>query len=162
MDEYFVEEKSAGDRLLDLLVFIAVFVVTIFLILEILGISGKTGIDITSLTSIYIWVSLGVFIIFVLDLVRLWKKSENAKDFFTHNWLDVLATIPFELLALWLGSLDPETVSKFAILKWFRFAKLSQAGKLQKVSRVSKISKEFKAAAHLKKEGEEYRKKHRL
>ena len=37
MDEYFVEEKSAGDKLLDLLVFLAVFLVTIFLILEILG-----------------------------------------------------------------------------------------------------------------------------
>ena len=43
MDEYFVEEKSSIDRLLDFLVFVAVFVVTIFLILEILGDAGKAG-----------------------------------------------------------------------------------------------------------------------
>ena len=52
MDEYFVDEKSAADKLLDLLVFLAVFLVTIFLILEILGLSGKTGIDVASVNNV--------------------------------------------------------------------------------------------------------------
>jgi hypothetical protein len=162
MDEYFVEEKSAGDKLLDLLVFLAVFVVTIFLILEILGLSGKTGIDVTSVNEAYIWVSVIVFIIFIADLIRLWHYSNGVKDFFSHNWLDVLATIPFELIALALASVDPSSVQVFGLLKWFRFHKLSRIGKLQRISRISKVSKEFKAASHLKKEGTEYRKKHRL
>ena len=162
MDEYFVEEKSAGDKLLDLLVFLAVFVVTIFLILEILGLSGKTGIDVTSVNSVYLWISVVIFAIFIADLIRLWHHSSGFKDFMEHNWLDVLATIPFELIALGLGAVNPSTVQTFGVLKWFRFHKLSRVGKLQKVSRISKVSKEFKAASHLKKEGEDYRKKHRL
>ena len=162
MDEYFVEEKTSADRLLDFLVFVAVFVVTIFLILEILGLSGKAGIDLTSVNNIYFWVNMVVFVIFFVDLIRLWKKSHGVKDFFSHNWLDVLATIPFELLALALAGIPATTTSKFAILKLFRFTKLARASALSRVSRVSKISKEFKAASHLKKEGEEYQRKHRL
>ena len=74
---------------------------------------------------------------------------------------DVIATFPFELLALAL-TLVPSTVAAFGILKWIRFTKLARASALSRVSRVSKISKEFKAASHLKKEGEEYQRKHRL
>lgn len=162
MDEYFVEEKSGYDRLLDFLVFIAVFVVTIFLILEIMGGAAAAGIDPERINSIYLWVNLGVFIVFILDLVRLWRQSENAKDFFQHNWLDVLATIPFELLALGLAGLPADSAAKFGLLKWIRFTKLARAEKLAKISRVSKVSKEFKAASHLKKEGDDYKRKHRL
>ncbi|MEC8339068.1 MAG: hypothetical protein VXZ40_00455 [Nanoarchaeota archaeon] len=161
MDEYFIEEKTSADRLLDFLVFVAVFVVTIFLILEILGLSGKAGVDLTSVNNIYFWVNIVVFVIFFADLVRLWKKSHGFKDFMSHNWLDVLATIPFELIALGLALL-PSTVAAFGILKWFRFTKLARTAALARVSRVSKVSKEFKAASHLKKEGEEYQRKHRL
>ena len=162
MDEYFIEEKSGYDRLLDFLVFIAVFVVTIFLILEIIGGAGQAGIDPERINSIYLWVNIGVFAIFILDLVRLWRRSENVKDFFTHNWLDVLATIPFELIALALTGIPAKSAQQFGILKWIRFTKLTRAGQVSKISRVSKIGKEFKAASHLKKEGEEYKRKHRL
>ena len=162
MDEYFVEEKTSGEKLLDFLVFIAVFVVTIFLILDILGVANKAGINWDSTNQVYIWVSIIIFVIFIADLVRLWNRSNGVKDFFSHNWLDVLATIPFELIALVFASLSPETVSAFGILKWVRFTKLSRVGQVQKISRVSKVSKEFKAASHLKKEGDDYQRKHRL
>jgi hypothetical protein len=162
MDEYFVEEKTAYDKLLDFLVFIAVFVVTIFLIAELFGVAGKGGIDVTSVNNIYFWINFVVFGIFVLDLIRLWKKSSDFKDFMANNWLDVLATIPFELLAYALGNVPVEATSKFGILKMIRLTKLTGASRITKISRISKISKEFKAAAHLKKEGEEYKRKHRL
>ena len=45
MDEYFVEEKSNWDKILDFLVFIAVFAVTIFLVLELIASSGSTNIN---------------------------------------------------------------------------------------------------------------------
>ena len=155
MDEYFIEEKTAYDRLLDFLVFFAVFVVTIFLILDVFQIA-------TGLESVYLWVSVVVLTIFVLDLVRLRQKADSWKDFFAHSWLDVLATIPFELLAFALASVDPATASKFGILKLVRLQKLTRAGKLAQVSRVSKISKEFKAAAHLKEESEKFKEKNRV
>lgn len=157
MDEYFVEEKSSWDKLLDFLVFLAVFAVTVFLILEIVAQTGRTSIDIVQVNDIYFYINIVVFLIFVADLVRLWKASENASEFFKHGWLDILATIPFGLM----GSL----LSNYTILnafKWARVAKLGTLAKAQKISRISKISKEFKAASHLKKEGEEYQKKHRL
>lgn len=153
MDEYFIEERSTWDKVLDFLVFIAVFAVTIFLILEIVAQTGKTGLDVVVVNSVYYWINIVVFVIFAVDLVRLWNHHSGFKDFMRHCWLDVLATIPFGLLS---GS------PKFEILKLSRLTKLTALSRAQKISRISKISKEFKAAAHLKKEGEEYKKKHRV
>lgn len=161
MDEYFVEEKSTWDKLLDLLVFIAVFVVTIFLILEIVAQTGKTGLDIVQINEIYFYINIVVFIIFLVDLVRLWREHDGLKDFATHCWLDVLATIPFGLLASGLAGVAAANPS-FEVLKFLRLTRMTQLGRVQKISRVSKISKEFKAASHLKKEGEDYKRKHRL
>jgi hypothetical protein len=156
MEEYFVQEKSGWDRLLDFLVFVAVFVVTIFLILELLGYSGKTGIDPDRVNEIYFWLNLGVFAIFIMDLIRLWRQSATPGEFFGKNWLDVLATIPFELIAYFLG-IKAATIGAFGLLKLVRAERI-----LSRVARISKISKEFKAASHLKRESEEYKKKHRI
>ena len=153
MDEYFVEEKSGYDKFLDLVVFIAVFVVTIFLILDIFVSAGKVPIDALKLQQIYFYVDIVVFIIFALDLVRLWNQSTGVKNFFSNNWLDIAATIPFGLLIY---------TPSFEILKLAKFAKVAEFAKIQKASKVSKISKEFKAAGHMKKESEEYKRKHRL
>lgn len=155
IDEYFVEEKTSLDRLLDFLVFIAVFIVTVFLILELVGESGRVDFDLNLLRDIYFYVNIGVFVIFTIDLIRLWNESDSGKDFFANNWLDVLATIPFGLIAAAAGP-------SFEILKLVKLTKLTAASKISKVSRITKISKEFKAAAHLKKESDAYKKKHRL
>jgi len=127
--------------------------VTIFLILEIVQSTGKTDLTFESIGNIYYYVNIAVFIIFAADLVRLWNKSEGLGDFFKHNWLDVLATIPFGLIT---------GLPTFEVLKLSRISKISKISKIQKASRISKISKEFKGAAHLKNESEEYQKKHRL
>jgi len=155
IDEYFVEEKTSWDKLLDFLVFIAVLVVTIFLILELVGESGKAGIDLVKLRDIYFYVNFIVFLVFVADLIRLWVESDGMKEFFGNSWLDILATIPFGLIAVAAGP-------SFEILKLAKLTKLTSVSKVSKVSRISKISKEFKAASHLKKESEEYKRKHRL
>ena len=82
-------------------------------------------------------------------------------NFFKHSWLDVLATIPFGLLAAALGMIGGSFAS-LELVKWLRVGKLTRVSKLQKLSRISKISKEFKAASHLKRESESYKNKHRL
>lgn len=161
MDEYFVEERTKWDKLLDLLVFVAVFVVTIFLILELVAQTGKTTLDIVQINEIYYYINIVVFIIFLVDLIRLWYEHDGFKDFITHCWLDVLATIPFGLLVSGMAGI-PATSPTFEVLKLLRFSKLTELGKMQRISRVSKISRQFKAASHLKKEGQEYTKKHRL
>lgn len=154
MDEYFVESKSGFDKLMDFLVFIAVLAVTIFLVLEIIGSSGVvTSINADKVNNIYFYANIVIFAIFFVDLVRLWRASSGAKDFFSHNWLDVLATIPFGMLA---------TLANYSVLNGLKWARVLRFTKLQKASKISKISKEFKAASHLKNESEEYQKKHRL
>jgi ABC-type branched-subunit amino acid transport system permease subunit len=156
MEEYFIEEKSTYDVILDLLVFLAVFVVTIFLLLEIFSTTGKTDIDTFALNTIYmIYINVAVFAIFILDLIRLWNKSINFKDFIKHDWLDILATIPFELIAF-AFAVNPTTAAALGLLK------LSRIGRFSKAARIAKISKEFKAASHFKKESEEYKRKHRI
>jgi hypothetical protein len=161
MDEYFVEEKSSWDKILDFLVFIAVFAVTIFLVLELIAITGSTNINLDNVTGLYLYINIVVFIIFVLDLYRLWNNADGLGDFFKSSWLDVLATIPFGLIAVALGLVGGSFAS-LELVKWLRVGKLSRVSKLQKLSRVSKLSKEFKAASHLKKESKSYNEKHRL
>lgn len=156
-DEYFVQEKTTVDKVLDVLVFFAVLVVTIFLILEIFGQAGKID-NITGLNNVYFYINIVVFIIFIADLIRLWTQSNDLKDFVKKNWLDVLATIPFGLMA----QVATPTFEILKLSKFSKLSKLSKTAKLSKAAKVSKLSKEFKAASHLKKEGEDYNKKHRL
>ena len=159
IDEYFVEEKSVFDKILDFLVFIAVFVVTIFLVLDVMASSG--AIEIGELNSVYFWVDIVVFVIFMVDLIRLRIESTSWTQFFSNNWLDVLATIPFGLLAALASGSKISKVST-GILKLVRLPRLLSVVKMSKVAKVSKITKEFKAASHLKRESENYKKKHRL
>ncbi|MFT4244093.1 MAG: ion transporter [Candidatus Woesearchaeota archaeon] len=155
MEEYFVEEKTMYDRILDFLVFLSVFMVTIFLILEIFQI-------VDGLTQVYLWFSGVVLVIFSLDLIRIKQRHDTWKEFFHDAWLDILATIPFELIALAFANIDPRTASQLAILKWFRVTRLSRTGQLQKVTRTSKVTRQFKAAAHMKDETENYKEKNRV
>lgn len=144
------QNKPMYDKILDLLVFIAVFVVTIFLILEVLP-ARQSPVDTALLNNIYMWVNLVVLVIFVADLLRIWSEAEGFGHFLKEGWLDLLATIPFGLIGYALGgSLG---LGGLSILKIARVEKLMKA---------SKIGKEFKAASHLKKESEEYKKKHRV
>lgn len=154
MEEYFIEEKTVYDKVLDVAVFLSVFVVTIFLIMDVFGITKDLSVP-------YLWISVVVLVVFLLDLIRLRAKHDTWKEFFSDCWLDILATIPFELIAFAVVGIGPQA-SQFAILKLFRVAKLSRVGQLQKIARTSKISKEFKAAAHLKEESDKFKDKNRI
>lgn len=44
-----------------------------------------------------------VISIFVVDLIFLSRKTKNAKEFFKHYWLDLLAVFPFALLFSLVG-----------------------------------------------------------
>jgi len=81
MDEYFIEEKSTFDKVMDLLVFLAVFVVTVFFILDVLAMSGKASLNIITLNTQYFYVNLVIFVIFLVDLYRLWNKSTDRRIF---------------------------------------------------------------------------------
>jgi len=158
MEEYVVKQRTVYDVILDVLVFLAVLVVTIFLILD-MAYKGRYA-QLGSLNEIYFWVNIVVLFIFVLDLIRLYAESENCVEFCKKNWLDILATIPFGLIFYYFGG--SYLGSAAMLVKSERVVKLARISKLSKASKVSKIGKEFKAASHLKNESEEYKKKHRL
>ncbi len=156
MEEKVIKERTSYDKALDFLIFIAVAVVTIFLVLEVFPFRG---IDITKLNKIYLYMNIMVLIIFVLDLIRVYKDSNGVVDFLKKGWLDILATIPFGLISYIFFDTSSYVSAINTVAKSSRVVKLI---KLSKAAKISKISKEFKAASHLKKESEEYKKKHRL
>ncbi len=161
MEEYIVERRSKYDVALDIAVFLAVAVVTVFFILEIIP-TRQPIIDVVELNKVYMWVNVVVLIIFVLDLYRLWTRSSSVSEFFKKNWLDILATIPFGLITYSLTPAGAAANYSASANSFFKLARLSKLERFSKVSRISKISKEFKAAAHLKKESEKYKQKHRI
>jgi hypothetical protein len=114
-------------------------------------VTAKTGLDLANINNIYFTVNIVVFVIFFVDLIRLYRQSNGFKDFVYHNWLDILATIPFGIIA--------NAGANFEVLK---LSRLSRLFKFSRASRIAKIGKEFKAASHLKKESEKYKRKHRI
>ena len=158
-EEYFIKEKSKGEKLLDVLVLLSVALVTFFLIIEIF-LGTPTEKTMKLLTIVYLPVNMFVFVVFVIDLIRLRRNSKDTKEFFKKNWLDILATIPFGLMSMIATNSARYT---FEILKLSRVQKLTRLQKTARLlkasraSKVGKISKQFKAAAHLRKESEKYR-----
>ena len=147
MEEKYFERKSKFDSILDFLVFISLFVVTIFLILEILSSVKDIGVPTEVLDKIYFPIGIIVFIVFSVDLYRLYKYSDSFTGFLYNNFLDIIATIPFTLIL---------TIPGGEVLKTFRVLRLG------KLSRSGKIVKEFKAAGVLKKKSDDYKKKNRV
>ena len=64
--------------------------------------------------------------VFVVDLIILYRKSKNLKDFFKTYWLDILMVIPY--------------------LRVIRIFRLLRVLKVMRASRVVKILKVFKAS----------------
>ena len=147
MEELYFEKKSKFEQILDVLVFLSVFIVTIFFLLEFLVSTKDVGISEETLNDIYIPFGVIILIVFLVDLYRLYKLSDSFSDFLKKNYLDIIATIPFGLI---FSSPVGELLKAFRV---FRLAKLS---------RIGKITKEFKAAAVLKKKSEDYKKSNRI
>ena len=142
MEEF--EERGFLGKLLDFLVVLSVIIVTIFLLLDLLGLSGLLDMTAVELHEIYIPISIAILIVFILDLIRLWRHSTTVGEFFKNGWLDIVATIPFELIAWFLMSVSPETVSAFGLLKWARAAKISRAARIVRLGRISQVTRQFK------------------
>ena len=84
-------ERSHSENMWDLIVFVAVAFVIVVLILESFF-NLEPYSDIVAILAFLDYLVLGVF---VIDLVVLYKRQKNLKLFFTKNWLDMIAVIPF-------------------------------------------------------------------
>jgi hypothetical protein len=123
--------KSAKKRhqlevIWDIVVFVAVAFVFVILILEsFFNLTPYPGLQ--QLLVVLDWVVLGVFII---DLVVIFKKDKSFKKFIVHNWLDIVAVIPF-------GSV-------FRVTKVVRLARILKTfGKVEKATKMNRASKFF-------------------
>jgi hypothetical protein len=119
------EDKHFLEEIWDIILLMAVAVVFVILILEsFFNVAEiQTWLDITD---------LAITIIFVVDLIILFRKSSNFMEFIKLNWVDILAVIP-------LGSI-------------FRIAKVIRAVRIIKVlSRMQKATKVAKTSSAIAK-----------
>ena len=153
MEEYLYKEKANWEVVLDILLFFCVFVVFIFLFIETLS-NFSDNINAQKVNELYFWISIPILLVFFVDLVRLYYESFGFLDFISKSWLDILATIPVNLIGFLIFGGYSQT--SFEVLKIVRISRLTR------IFRIGKITKTFKAAAHLKRESEKYKDKRRF
>jgi hypothetical protein len=136
MEEYYLEEKDNFRTIINILLFISIFLVLIFILIDILGFFIDFSLTEQEINNIYFPIGIFILIIFIIDLYLLEKESKNVKEFLKNNWLDILATIPIGLIG---GGPVTELLKIFKIQK------------LMKFTRLGKIIKSFKVISQIKK-----------
>jgi hypothetical protein len=136
MEEYYLEEKDNFRTIINILLFISIFLVLIFILIDILGFFIDFSLTEQEINNIYFPIGIFILIIFIIDLYLLEKESKNVKEFLKNNWLDILATIPVGLIG---GGPVTELLKIFKIQK------------LMKFTRIGKIIKSFKVISQIKK-----------
>lgn len=89
------------------------------------------------------FVDFMIWTIFVVDLMFIYERYRNFKGFFKNAWLDIIAVIPFGIIATGLGQLG--RLAKLGrLVKIVRFiSKAGRTGKVAKVAHLNKITKFF-------------------
>lgn len=108
---------SKQERTWNFVVFLAVAVSFIVILLEVFFELGG-GVQLFFLLNIVI------FLVFLVDLVVLYRKEGGFKGLFKYCWLDVVATIPFFLIFQGLNALQVIKVAR--LLRLGRFMKLNK------------------------------------
>ncbi len=102
--------------------------------------------DTSSIQDIIFYFDIGITLVFLIDLVFLYRRSQNFGEFFKKNWLDVISVIPFSM-AFRLTKL-------VRVLRIFRlFSKASKATKITKTTKIAKISKGLKIKSEVPRTG---------
>lgn len=79
------------------------------------------------LTPILEYLSWGIIAIFAIDVIILFVRADNLKQFFRHHWADLVSVIPFS--------------GAFQLAKFLRVARIARiAGRTSKLAKISKIS----------------------
>ena len=144
MEFEYYDKTNVYDVILDLFFYISLFIIFIFLILEVSINKIDIGLTIFQLNEIYFYLSFFILVIFILDLIRLYKQSGDFISFLKTSWIDIIATIPFGLV---LGQ------------PMFEFLKILRATKLTRFSKISKLLKETKTISKVKDFSNEYNKR---
>ena len=130
---------SRFEKGLSILVIFATLLVLYFLCLDLF-------VDTTNIQDVIFYFNLAITVIFLIDLVFLYKKSKNIKEFISKNWLDIISVIPFGM-AFGLAKL----VRAGKLFKLF--TKASKVTKLSKTTKFSKLSKGLRLKSEVPKTG---------
>lgn len=111
--------ENSFENLVNKLVFIAIFVILITLILDLMAFVFESFSNPVAGFSM----TLGIIInlIFLTDLLLIFRKRSSYKSFFKKNWLDIIAVLPFDVFRL-------AKVARLA--KLARFTKVAKQGKI--------------------------------
>jgi MFS family permease len=90
--------------------------------------------EVSKLASLFELMELGITLIFLIDLVVLFKREKTVKDFLKNSWVDIIAAVPFVSF-----------LKMFKVIRGIRIVKIfSGFQKITKVSRASKTTKVLK------------------
>ena len=130
---------SKFEKGFSILVLFSVLLVLYFLVLDMF-------LDTSNIQDIIFYSDIGITIIFLIDLIFLYKRSHGFWDFLKKNWLDVISVIPFGM-AFRLTKL-------VRVLRIFRiFSRASKATKISKAAKISKISKGLRLKSEVPRTG---------
>lgn len=113
--------ENSFEKLVNKLVFISIFAILIILFLDLLSLLKDSFTN--PLAQYSVSLGLAINIVFLTDLVLIFRKRDSVWSFVKHNWLDIIAVLPLDL---------------------FRVAKVARVAKLARFSRVAKEGKIFK------------------
>ena len=119
-------ERPHHENMWDIVVFVSVAFVIVVLILESFF-NLEPYPDLVAILAFFDYLVLAVF---VVDLFVLYNKQKNIKLFFTKNWLDIVAVIPFGTV--------------FRLTKLVRLVRIVKIfTRAQKATRVNRATKFF-------------------
>ncbi|MFW5990768.1 MAG: hypothetical protein ACOCQX_00930 [Candidatus Nanoarchaeia archaeon] len=110
--------ENSFERIVNKLVFISLFVIVVMLIFDVFSLVNGTA---NPLREAVLPLGIIINIIFLIDLLIIFRKRTSIPEFLRHNWLDIIAVIPFDIFRL----------AKVArVAKLSRWAKLTNQGRL--------------------------------
>ncbi len=119
-------ERSTAQRVWDFIIFLAVALTFVLLLMDAffyaeLSPTAKRVVELLD------WV---VIILFLIDIVVLWRERESAPQFFKECWPDIIAAIPV-------------TKSFFGLFKLVRITRLARLMHAARIGRVHRSAKFF-------------------
>ncbi|MGM5482238.1 MAG: hypothetical protein ACQESF_02140 [Nanobdellota archaeon] len=130
------ELEIKSHRAWDAIILLSVAAMFIIFVLKQMFVVGKYA-NLLDVADFIIWT------IFIVDLMFIYERYRDVKQFFKNAWLDIIAVIPFGIFAAGLGELG--RLAKLGrLVKIVRFiSKAGKAGKVAKFAHLTKITKFF-------------------
>ncbi|MGM5482083.1 MAG: hypothetical protein ACQESF_01345 [Nanobdellota archaeon] len=113
--------ENSLERVVNKLVFISIFFILVMVIMDILSFFLNSFQN--PLSQVSVILGFMINLIFLVDLLLIFRKELTIASFFKNNWLDIIAVLPFDM---------------------FRLAKIARLSKLARFTRLTKETRLFR------------------